>query len=82
MAAIDLTVADQNVDIGTGDPSFPAFWLPFQDVTAHNHIAQWVTQVVGPGNPDGGCIPLGGTCSEGNSNCCGGVCVAGVCSVP
>ncbi len=27
------------------DPSFPAFWLPFQDITGGNHIAQWVTQV-------------------------------------
>jgi len=23
------------------DPSFPAFWLPFQDITGGNHIAQW-----------------------------------------
>ncbi len=27
------------------DPSFPAFWLPFQDITGGNHIAQWVTHV-------------------------------------
>ena len=34
------------------DRSYPAFWLPFQDVTAHNHSAQWVAQVQtgsGPG---------------------------------
>ena len=29
------------------DRSFPAFWLPFQDVTAHNHSAQWVATVQG-----------------------------------
>lgn len=27
------------------DPSFPAFWLPFQDITSGNHIAQWTTAV-------------------------------------
>jgi TolB protein len=27
------------------DPSFPAFWLPFQDINGGNHIAQWVTHV-------------------------------------
>ncbi|MCU0658456.1 MAG: hypothetical protein MUF64_25320 [Polyangiaceae bacterium] len=27
------------------DPSFPAFWLPFQDLKSGNHIAQWVTRV-------------------------------------
>jgi hypothetical protein len=25
----------------TGDPSFAAFCLPFQDVATSNHIAQW-----------------------------------------
>jgi hypothetical protein len=28
------------------DPSTAAFWLPFQDATTNNHIAQWVEQVV------------------------------------
>jgi hypothetical protein len=41
MIAVDLT------KLGTGqDPSFPAFWLPFQDVNGGNHIAQWSTAVV------------------------------------
>src|SRR5581483_12186794 len=78
MAAIDLSVADS----GAGDPSYPAFWLPFQDVNAHNHIAQWVTTIVGPTSPDGGaCIDLGGACSAMNSNCCTGVCVADTCII-
>jgi hypothetical protein len=35
-------------DLAAGsDPSFPAFWLPFQDDTAHNHIAQWVDAIQG-----------------------------------
>ncbi len=28
------------------DPSFPAFFLPFQDAAGGNHIAQWVTAVL------------------------------------
>lgn len=28
-----------------GDPSAPAFWLPFQEMDSGNHIAQWVTRV-------------------------------------
>ena len=27
------------------DPSFPAFWFPYQDPGGGNHIAQWVTTV-------------------------------------
>ncbi|MCA9678329.1 MAG: PD40 domain-containing protein [Kofleriaceae bacterium] len=27
------------------DPSFAAFWLPFQDFTSGNHIAQWVENI-------------------------------------
>jgi hypothetical protein len=23
------------------DTSYPAFWIPFQDMTTHNHTAQW-----------------------------------------
>src|SRR5438132_1653620 len=76
MAAIDLTATE----IG-GDPSFPAFWLPFQEVTAHNHIAQWVVSIVGE-NPDGGaCVPLGNMCVPA-TNCCGGFCVNGICTIP
>jgi WD40-like Beta Propeller Repeat len=36
MAAIDLTAAAMGAD-----PSFAAFWLPYQDATTHNHTAQW-----------------------------------------
>jgi hypothetical protein len=28
-----------------GDPSAPAFWLPFQSLAEGNHIAQWTQQV-------------------------------------
>jgi hypothetical protein len=62
MAAISL---DQLA--GGGDPSFPAFWLPFQDVTAHNHIAQWVDQIAAPPS---GCQQVGQDCTT--AMCCDG----------
>lgn len=71
MAAINLSKASSGAD-----PSFPAFWLPFQDPTAHNHIAQWVLQLVGPPNMGdmGTCIPDGVACSTGGAQCCNGIC--------
>ncbi|HEY7955363.1 MAG TPA: hypothetical protein VII38_08720 [Polyangia bacterium] len=42
MAAFDPTVASSKAD-----PSTVPFWLPFQDVTTNNHIAQWTQQIVG-----------------------------------
>ncbi|MDB4967828.1 MAG: tolB protein precursor [Myxococcales bacterium] len=80
-----LWMAAINLSKGGGlDPSYPAFWLPFQDPTAHNHIAQWVVSLVGPPPPpadggvsDGGsCIPDGVTCTSGSGVCCNGVCCA------
>lgn len=70
MAAINLSKASSGAD-----PSIPAFWLPFQDSTAHNHIAQWVVQLAGPpATGDGGtCLPDGVDCSGGGV-CCNGVC--------
>ena len=92
MAAI---IVDPNRSLDSTDRSFPAFWLPFQDVTAHNHSAQWVAQVQsgGPG-PDGGigdggnagdgapaCGETGATCGIGAGLCCSDVvCCANVCA--
>lgn len=42
-----MAMVDLDAPAGT-DPSYPAFALPFQDITTSNHIAQWTTQVVGP----------------------------------
>jgi hypothetical protein len=42
MVAIDPDKVAQGVD-----PSYPAFCLPFQDLSTSNHIPQW-TQVVVP----------------------------------
>ena len=74
MAAV---VVDPDPALDAQDRSYPAFWLPFQDVTAHNHSAQWVATVQGPpatpggdggtsGGADGG---GGGTCGEPSSAC-------------
>lgn len=47
------------------DPSYPAFWLPFQDMSGGNHIAQWVTHVVRkPCTHDVQC-PIGYACLNG-----------------
>jgi hypothetical protein len=37
------------------DPSFAAFWLPFQDPASGNHIAQWVEKVDRPPCNQGMC---------------------------
>ncbi|MDW8281572.1 MAG: hypothetical protein RMK29_07665 [Myxococcales bacterium] len=29
-----------------GDPSSPPFWIPYQNLQTHNHIAQWTEQVI------------------------------------
>ena len=41
----DARGATRDAPAGT-DPSFPAFALPFQDITTSNHIAQWTETVV------------------------------------
>jgi hypothetical protein len=52
----------ESSELGMGvDTSFSAFWLPFQDDTSHNHIAQWTqTVVLGPdaGTPPSDAGPL------------------------
>jgi hypothetical protein len=77
MAAINLGEA------GTGDPSFVAFWLPFQDITTHNHTPQWTQQTMSLGPPPKACIATGGNCKTNASACCmGQVCTAnGTCGM-
>lgn len=60
MVAIDPGKAEINTD-----PSYPAFWLPFQDINTGNHIAQWTETVVrNPCDPQGNC-PTGEFCEDG-----------------
>jgi len=84
MAAINLSAS------GGTDPSRVAFWLPFQDITTHNHTPQWTqTAAPPPGSPpptsDAGstCIPVAGICLQNPTACCSGVCGAnGTCQPP
>jgi hypothetical protein len=80
MAAINL----QQVELGQMDPSYPAFWLPFQDVTTHNHTAQWTQTVVTlPPNDMGMCIANGANCQSNPNACCSMTCLGtGVCGNP
>ena len=41
MAAFDPAKAKMNLD-----PSSSSFWMPYQDVGSHNHIAQWTATFI------------------------------------
>jgi hypothetical protein len=82
MAAI---VVDPSRSLDSTDRSYPAFWLPFQDVTAHNHSAQWVATVqsgppsgdAGTGSSSGAGSGSGSGSSSGGGSMCheaGGTC--------
>jgi hypothetical protein len=57
MAGLDLAKAQA----GGGDPSYPPFWLPFQDPTEANHSGIWSGKLVCDG--DGDC-PQGYVCRD------------------
>jgi hypothetical protein len=71
IAAIDTS------KLGNGDPSFPAFRVPFVELTENAHRPFWAEDAINPpdaGAPpgDGGaCLPLGANCLSG-APCCGG----------
>jgi hypothetical protein len=66
-AQIWMTAFDPAKAKAGQDPSYPAFWLPFQDIQSGNHIAQWVTKVARkPCTMDGEC--------EASEKCQDGVC--------
>jgi hypothetical protein len=61
------------------DPSGVAFWIPYQDMTTHNHMAEW-TWTPQSGQSDGGapscsCSTSGGPCgaANGGCGCCSGL---------
>jgi hypothetical protein len=86
-------IVDPNRALDAMDRSYPAFWLPFQEVSAHNHSAQWVAQVQSGPGPDGGtggtdagddsgppCGESGASCGSGSALCCSDVvCCDGTC---
>lgn len=65
MAAI---IVDPSRTLDSMDRSYPAFWLPFQEVSAHNHSAQWVAQVQGGPGGDGGTGSSSGGSSSGSDS--------------
>jgi TolB protein len=62
MAAFDPDAAAQGKD-----PSYPAFWLPVQELSSGNHIAQWVTRVERKGCQDA-------SQCDGSESCIDSVC--------
>lgn len=44
-AQIWMTAFDPAAAALGKDPSYPGFWLPFQDLASGNHIAQWVLNI-------------------------------------
>ena len=85
MAAI---IIDPDPSLDSSDRSFPAFWLPFQDVTSHNHTAQWVETVQGgggngaggSGGGSGSCGMSGDSCSASSPCCSNVICCNGTCT--
>jgi hypothetical protein len=71
MAAIYLDAGAVN---GGTDVSFPAFFLPFQDQTTNNHLAQWAQQrFAGTCSTNSDCPPNGATaqcCDNGGCTAC------------
>jgi Tol biopolymer transport system component len=61
MAGIDLAKAKVE---NPSDPSYPPFWLPFQDPKQNNHSGIWTTDVACSGMGTGDCPPEF-TCENG-----------------
>jgi hypothetical protein len=84
MAAV---VIDEDPSLDSKDRSYPAFWLPFQDVNSHNHSAQWVEKVQGPPgmSGDGGtppqCVQANGACGPSAACCSDTVCCNATCQI-
>ena len=67
-AQIWMAAFDPEKALAGEEPSYAAFWLPFQDIATGNHIAQWVPTVVRtPCDDQGECGP--------GEICTGGQCV-------
>jgi hypothetical protein len=67
MAAMQL---DANKVKNGIDVSYPAFWLPFQDLSHNNHLAQWAQQsFTGPCNSANDCS-AGQCCESGGCTTC------------
>ncbi|MBS2026406.1 MAG: hypothetical protein JST54_00760 [Deltaproteobacteria bacterium] len=60
-----MTAFDPDVAAGGVDPSFPAFYFPYQDIGGGNHIAQWVTTIVRQDCTTNSDCPSKDTCQAG-----------------
>src|SRR5262249_45221886 len=78
-----MVAIDPDAILRGEDGSYPAFALPFQDLTTSNHIAQWTARVVPTGEdggtPDpahgsdgGSCLSIGDMCDPNDNRCCAG----------
>ena len=70
MAPITLSEAQGNID-----PSGVAFWIPYQQITTHNHTAQWVwtpPMRMGDAGTCTGCSMEYGPCGTNGCACCAG----------
>jgi hypothetical protein len=70
MAPITLSEAQGNID-----PSGVAFWIPYQQITTHNHTAQWVWTPPMRTSDAGtctGCSMEYGPCGTNGCACCTG----------
>lgn len=82
---------------GHGDPSFPAFRLPFQLLQEDNHRPFWAEDALHPcegdecdggagdggtGEPDSGVGLDGGTCAEKGEDCIAALCCSGLQCLP
>jgi len=78
MAAVDPDAIHRGED-----GSFPAFALPFQDLSTSNHIGQWTRRVVptdpdpGGGGSDAG-VDAGPRCRTRGESCAAGSCCSGL----
>lgn len=73
IAAIDMS------KLGNGDPSFPAFRVPFLELTENCHRPFWAEDALAP-QTDGGVPQPGdsGTCLNNGQDCATGTCCAGL----
>lgn len=77
--------------LGSGDPSFPAFRLPFQLLNENNHRPFWAEDALVPqcdggtcadaGPGDGG-LPEAGPCAQLGDDCTANACCAGLYCTP
>jgi hypothetical protein len=70
-----LWVAAIDANVGTTDPSHPAFWLPGQDFTTANMFGYWALAPCKATPADGGTA----SCTAGYE-CCSGYCQNGSCA--